>query len=148
MDAARAALIAWLHRTVPEAPRPSRKALLALKRDVYAGRMPRARTLADVRAAAGPTEAALLDRWVAEHERAAARMRAAEPTLQAELAAARRHLGALARRDEVLGGIQLSGRSLRRNIRPSVELVELDMHINDPEFAAAVAERLLELLKA
>jgi uncharacterized protein (UPF0261 family) len=37
--------------------------------------------------------------------------------------------------------------SLRRNIRPSVTLVELDMHINDPEFAVAVAERLLELLR-
>ncbi len=36
--------------------------------------------------------------------------------------------------------------SLRRNIRPPVELVELDLHINDPEFAAAMAERLLGLL--
>ncbi|MBE7470672.1 MAG: Tm-1-like ATP-binding domain-containing protein [Anaerolineales bacterium] len=36
--------------------------------------------------------------------------------------------------------------SLRRNIRPPVELVELDMHINDPEFAAAMAERLVGLL--
>ncbi len=38
--------------------------------------------------------------------------------------------------------------SLRRNIRPPVELVELDMHINDPEFAAAMAERLVGLLAA
>lgn len=37
--------------------------------------------------------------------------------------------------------------SLRRNIRPPVELVELDLHINDPEFAAAMAERLLELVE-
>lgn len=37
--------------------------------------------------------------------------------------------------------------SLRRNIRPPVELVELDMHINDPEFAAAMAERLVGLLR-
>ncbi|MCQ3979119.1 MAG: UPF0261 family protein [Anaerolineae bacterium] len=37
--------------------------------------------------------------------------------------------------------------SLRRNIRPPVELVELDMHINDPEFAAAMAERLVGLLE-
>lgn len=36
--------------------------------------------------------------------------------------------------------------SLRRNIRPPVELVELDLHINDPEFAAAMAERLLGLM--
>ncbi|MBI1881302.1 MAG: Tm-1-like ATP-binding domain-containing protein [Chloroflexi bacterium] len=36
--------------------------------------------------------------------------------------------------------------SLRRNVRPPVEVVELDMHINDPEFAAAMAERLLALL--
>jgi uncharacterized protein (UPF0261 family) len=38
--------------------------------------------------------------------------------------------------------------SLRHNIRPSVELIELDMHINDPEFAAAMANRLLEMLAA
>ncbi|MCL4295003.1 MAG: Tm-1-like ATP-binding domain-containing protein [Anaerolineae bacterium] len=38
--------------------------------------------------------------------------------------------------------------SLRRNIRPPVELVELDLHINDPEFAAAMAERLLGMLGA
>jgi uncharacterized protein (UPF0261 family) len=38
--------------------------------------------------------------------------------------------------------------SLRRNIRPPVELVELDLHINDPEFAAAMAGRLLGMLGA
>ncbi|GIK42160.1 MAG: hypothetical protein BroJett011_59930 [Chloroflexota bacterium] len=38
--------------------------------------------------------------------------------------------------------------SLRRNIRPPVELVELDLHINDPEFAVAMAERLLGMLGA
>jgi uncharacterized protein (UPF0261 family) len=38
--------------------------------------------------------------------------------------------------------------ALRRNIRPPVELVELDLHINDPEFAAAMAERLLAMLAA
>jgi uncharacterized protein (UPF0261 family) len=38
--------------------------------------------------------------------------------------------------------------SLRHNIRPSVELIELDMHINDPEFAAAMANRLLEMVAA
>lgn len=38
--------------------------------------------------------------------------------------------------------------SLRRNIRPPVELVELDLHLNDPEFAAAMAERLLVMLAA
>jgi uncharacterized protein (UPF0261 family) len=38
--------------------------------------------------------------------------------------------------------------SLRRNIRPPVELVELDLHINDPEFAAAMAEKLLGMLGA
>jgi hypothetical protein len=27
-------------------------------------------------------------------------------------------------------------------------LIELDMHINDPEFAAAMANRLLEMLAA
>jgi uncharacterized protein (UPF0261 family) len=36
--------------------------------------------------------------------------------------------------------------SLRRNVRSPVELVELDMHINDPEFAAAMAGRLVEML--
>jgi uncharacterized protein (UPF0261 family) len=36
--------------------------------------------------------------------------------------------------------------ALRRNVRPPVELVELDMHINDPEFAAAMAERLVGML--
>lgn len=38
--------------------------------------------------------------------------------------------------------------ALRENIRPPVELVELDMHINDPDFAAAMADRLLEMLAA
>jgi uncharacterized protein (UPF0261 family) len=36
--------------------------------------------------------------------------------------------------------------ALRHNIRPPVELVELDLHINDPEFAIAMANRLLEML--
>jgi len=38
--------------------------------------------------------------------------------------------------------------AIRQNINPPVELVELDMHINDPEFAAAIADKLLEMLKA
>lgn len=38
--------------------------------------------------------------------------------------------------------------ALRRNIRPPVELVELDLHINDPEFAVAMAERLLAMVAA
>jgi uncharacterized protein (UPF0261 family) len=38
--------------------------------------------------------------------------------------------------------------ALRTHIDPDVvELVELDMHINDPEFADAFAERLIELLE-
>jgi uncharacterized protein (UPF0261 family) len=38
--------------------------------------------------------------------------------------------------------------ALRKNVDTSkVELVELDMHINDPEFAEAMANRLLDLLK-
>jgi len=36
--------------------------------------------------------------------------------------------------------------ALRENIRPPVELIELDLHINDPEFATAMADRLLEML--
>jgi uncharacterized protein (UPF0261 family) len=36
--------------------------------------------------------------------------------------------------------------ALRQNIRPPVELVELDLHINDPAFATAMAERLLQML--
>jgi hypothetical protein len=31
-------------------------------------------------------------------------------------------------------------------VGPSVEVVELDMHINDPVFALALSERLLEML--
>jgi len=37
-------------------------------------------------------------------------------------------------------------KALRENIHPPVELVELDMEINDPAFAAAMSERLLEML--
>lgn len=37
--------------------------------------------------------------------------------------------------------------SLRQNVQPPVELIELDLHINDPEFAKAMAERLLKMLK-
>jgi len=37
-------------------------------------------------------------------------------------------------------------KALRENIRPPVELIELDMNINDPAFSAAMAERLLEML--
>jgi uncharacterized protein (UPF0261 family) len=36
--------------------------------------------------------------------------------------------------------------AIRANIGDRVELIELDLHINDPEFAAAVAERLLNYL--
>ncbi|RJP27036.1 MAG: UPF0261 family protein [Candidatus Omnitrophota bacterium] len=36
--------------------------------------------------------------------------------------------------------------TLRENIRPPVNLIELDLHINDPQFAAAVADCLLEML--
>ncbi|MCP5521758.1 MAG: Tm-1-like ATP-binding domain-containing protein [Verrucomicrobiales bacterium] len=38
--------------------------------------------------------------------------------------------------------------ALRREIRPPVELIELDLHINDPAFAGAMAEKLLALLQA
>ncbi len=37
--------------------------------------------------------------------------------------------------------------SVRNWIAPGVELIELDMHVNDPEFAAACAGKLLELMK-
>jgi len=37
--------------------------------------------------------------------------------------------------------------SLRQNVRPPVELIELNLHINDPEFAAAMADKLLGMLK-
>jgi uncharacterized protein (UPF0261 family) len=37
--------------------------------------------------------------------------------------------------------------ALRQNVRPPVELVELDMHINDPAFAEAMAGRLLAMLQ-
>ncbi len=37
--------------------------------------------------------------------------------------------------------------ALRQNIRPPAELVELDMHINDPEFAIAMADYLLKMLR-
>jgi uncharacterized protein (UPF0261 family) len=36
--------------------------------------------------------------------------------------------------------------ALREGVRPPVELVELDLHINEPAFADAIADRLLELL--
>jgi uncharacterized protein (UPF0261 family) len=36
--------------------------------------------------------------------------------------------------------------ALRRNVRPPVEIIELDLHINDPEFATAMANRLLAML--
>jgi uncharacterized protein (UPF0261 family) len=36
--------------------------------------------------------------------------------------------------------------TLREQLRPPVELIELDLHINDPEFADAIAEALLDLL--
>lgn len=37
--------------------------------------------------------------------------------------------------------------SVRNWISPSVELIELDRHINDPAFAAACAEKLLDLMR-
>jgi uncharacterized protein (UPF0261 family) len=37
--------------------------------------------------------------------------------------------------------------SVRNWIAPNVELVELDLHINDPAFAAACAAKLLELMR-
>jgi uncharacterized protein (UPF0261 family) len=37
--------------------------------------------------------------------------------------------------------------SLRQNVKPPIELIELDAHINDPEFASALADRLLVMLK-
>lgn len=37
--------------------------------------------------------------------------------------------------------------SLRQNVKPPVELIEFDLHINDPEFAKAMADRLLLMLK-
>jgi uncharacterized protein (UPF0261 family) len=37
--------------------------------------------------------------------------------------------------------------ALRQNVRPPVEVVELDMHINDPAFAEAMAGRLLAMLQ-
>ena len=37
--------------------------------------------------------------------------------------------------------------ALRAHAGPNVEIVEIDAHINDPEFSAAVAERMLRLLE-
>ena len=37
--------------------------------------------------------------------------------------------------------------SLRQWLSPNVELVELDLHINDPPFAQAMADRLLAMLR-
>lgn len=37
--------------------------------------------------------------------------------------------------------------ALRAHAGPNVEIVEVDAHINDPEFSAAVAERMLRLLE-
>jgi uncharacterized protein (UPF0261 family) len=36
---------------------------------------------------------------------------------------------------------------VRAGVGPAVELIELDRHINDPEFAAACAQKLLEMMK-
>ncbi|MEJ7618227.1 MAG: Tm-1-like ATP-binding domain-containing protein [Pyrinomonadaceae bacterium] len=38
--------------------------------------------------------------------------------------------------------------SLRIHVKPPVELIELDLHINDPEFAEAMATRLLHMMTA
>lgn len=38
--------------------------------------------------------------------------------------------------------------ALRHHVKPPVELIELDRHINDPEFAIAMADKLLELLNS
>ena len=37
--------------------------------------------------------------------------------------------------------------ALRRHVKPPVELIELDLHINDPAFAAGMAARLLAMMK-
>jgi uncharacterized protein (UPF0261 family) len=37
--------------------------------------------------------------------------------------------------------------ALRKHVEDTVEVVELDLHINDPAFADAVADRLLDHLK-
>jgi uncharacterized protein (UPF0261 family) len=37
--------------------------------------------------------------------------------------------------------------SLREHVRPPVEILELDLHINDPAFAEAAAKRLLSMLE-
>ncbi|MCX7826983.1 MAG: Tm-1-like ATP-binding domain-containing protein, partial [Verrucomicrobiae bacterium] len=37
--------------------------------------------------------------------------------------------------------------ALRRSLKPPVELIELDLHINDPAFAAAMAEKLLAMMR-
>jgi uncharacterized protein (UPF0261 family) len=37
--------------------------------------------------------------------------------------------------------------SIRNWMSPAVEVVELDLHINDPAFAAACAEKLLAMMK-
>jgi uncharacterized protein (UPF0261 family) len=36
--------------------------------------------------------------------------------------------------------------SLRQHAAPNVEIVEIDAHINDPEFSSAIVERMLRLL--
>jgi uncharacterized protein (UPF0261 family) len=36
--------------------------------------------------------------------------------------------------------------SLRRHLRPDLDVIEIDAHINDPEFSSAVAARMLRLL--
>lgn len=38
--------------------------------------------------------------------------------------------------------------ALRRHLRPPVDLIELDCHINDPAFATAMADKLLAMLRS
>ena len=44
------------------------------------------------------------------------------------------------------GANQALFEALRRHVEDKIELVEIDAHINDPEFSTAVADRMLQLL--
>lgn len=111
------ALTQWLHSAIPATSGQDRKELLTLKRDIHNGRLPRERAISMARHYAGVDEAILFERWLAQRSRALNLMCKAEAMLQAECAAARGHLVELARHGDLLRGVQLSGRSLRENVR-------------------------------
>jgi len=112
----RDALIDELHDLVPALEAQHRRVVLRIKRDVYGDRKPDRAVLAKVEALVPDRTFAAIQTWLGLADDTAKLVEAARSALTEEMALGRRALADLARNDDFLLGVQLSGQEVFREV--------------------------------